>query len=533
MKKSGVQVILQKMAKGFLVPIALISYGGLALAVGCAITSADIVAALPFLGWEPIAFVANALTNIGLIVLANLHVLYAIALAMTFADDHKETAALAGFIGYFSFVKGMNYLITCFPTVKDMFPAGAIATVLGVETVNANIVGGIIAGVICGIIHNKTKDIELPIAFAFFNGQRFTPIACMTVMYFFGCIFPFAWVWIAKAIDMLGVAMNGAGMFGPFVYGAVERLLIPTGLHQIWNSLIRTTAVSGEYVFASGATATGVTQAYAMYLAEGLPVSPAGVTIQELVKYQFGPQIPIMLGALPAICLAMYHCADADKKDNVKGMLLSAALTAIFGAVSEPVEFTFLFAAPILYFVIWAALNGLSWLLCYILGSGVGGGNSSVIGLITDGFLRPNSNVWVVCVLSVVYFVVCYFLFKWYIIKFNVNTPGRGESDYDESLALAQEIATGKSADLNTNNPEQMKAQIIVKGLGGKENVEEIEACFTRLRVVMKDASKFDEKLIKSTGCNGISHPNDKEVQIVYGAAINLIYKSVSKELAK
>lgn len=532
-----VQAVLQRMAKAFLVPISLISFGGLALAVGAALTSADLVKVLPFLSWYPIVFLADALVNIGLIVLANLHVIYAIALAFSFADEHKEIAAMAGFIGYFSFVKGMNYLITCFPAVKDMFPAGGISTVLGVETVNANIVGGIVAGVICGLIHNRFKDIELPVAFTFFNGTRFTPIACLTIMYFVGIVFPFAWVWIAKLINLMGSGLNRIGIFGPFVYGTVERLLIPTGLHQIWNSLIRTTSISGEYTFASGATATGVTQAYAQYLVEGLPVSPPGVTLQELVKYQFGPQIPIMLGALPGICLAMYHCAEDNKKESVKGMFLSAALTAVFAAVSEPVEFVFLFAAPVLYFVVYSLLNGLSWLLCYVLGSGVGGGESSIIGLVVHGFLQPKSNVWVVCILTVIYFVLFYFLFKWWIVKFDVKTPGRGGEDYDDQLAFAQEIAGVKSKGgddgIETKNPEIIKAQKILEGLGGKDNIEEIENCFTRLRVVMKDPSKFDEKLIKTTGCNGISHATENEVQIVYGAAVNLIYKTINKLIAK
>lgn len=529
----GVQAVLQRMARAFLVPIALISFGGLALAVGSTLTSDDLVKVLPFLEWGPIVFFANALTNIGLIVLVNLHVIYAIALAFSFANSNKETAAMAGFVGFFAFIKGMNYLITTFPQVREMFPAGGITTVLGIETVNANIVGGIIAGMICGWIHNKTKDVELPMAFAFFNGVRFTPIACLFVMYFFGCIFPFAWVWIAKAIDALGHSMNNIGVFGPFVHGTVERLLIPTGLHQLWNNLIKTTSISGEYIFPSGALATGANEAYALYLAEGLPVSPPGTTIAEIVKYQFGPQIPIMLGALPGICLAMYKCADDDKKANVKGMLVSAAMTAIFAAVSEPVEFVFLFAAPVLYFGVYSVLNGLSWLICYLLGSGVGGGNSSIIGLVVAGFFRPESRVWIVCILTVVYFFLFYALFKWWIIKFDVKTPGRGGSDYDEQMAFAQEIATGKAKELNVDNPEVLKAQLILQGLGGKENIKEIEACFTRLRVVMHDMSKFNEDLIMKTGCNGINKVTDEEVQIVYGAAINLIYKTVIKEMEK
>ncbi|MGI6510028.1 MAG: glucose PTS transporter subunit EIIB [Erysipelotrichaceae bacterium] len=167
------------------------------------------------------------------------------------------------------------------------------------------------------------------------------------------------------------------------------------------------------------------------------------------------------------------------------------------------------------------------------MGSGVGGGNSSIIGLVVAGFFRPESRVWIVCILTVVYFFLFYALFKWWIIKFDVKTPGRGGSDYDEQMAFAQEIATGKAKELNVDNPEVLKAQLILQGLGGKENIKEIEACFTRLRVVMHDMSKFNEDLIMKTGCNGINKVTDEEVQIVYGAAINLIYKTVIKEMEK
>ncbi len=535
MNKKSLLPFFQKLSRAFLIPIALISAGSLAMGFASIFQQPNILEALPFLGAPWFQYVNDILLNIGLLVLKNLPAIYAVALAFAFATEQKEYAAFAGFLGYLSFISSMSFLITKFPSVAAMFPKGGITTVLGFETVNCNIVGGMITGVLAGIIHNKFKDIKLPMAFAFFQGVRFTPIASMFIMYIFGQLFPFAWVWLSRAINALGYTLNSAGIFGPFIYGLVERLLIPTGLHQIWNSLIRTTAISGEYVFKSGAVATGVTQAYSLYLAEGLPVSPSGVTLRELVKYQFGPQIPIMLGALPGICLAIYHTAYKEKRESIKSLLLTAALTAIFAAVSEPVEFIFLFSAPLLY-VVYAILNGLSWLLCYVLGSAVGGGESSIIGLFIHGILRRNSNVWVVLMLIPIYFIVCYVLFKWWIVRFDVKTPGRG-GDYDDSLAFAAEIANvsvnQKKDNLDVNNPEVLKAQIIIKGLGGKDNIVELEACMSRLRVELKDGSLFDEGIIKKTGCNGIVRADERNVQIVYGTTVTLIKKTVEKELAK
>lgn len=536
MKKKSLLPFFQKLSRAFLIPIALISAGSLALGIASIFQQPNILEAMPFLGAAWFQYINDILLNIGLLVLKNLPVIYAVALAFAFANEHKEYAAFAGFLGYLSFISSMGYLITKFPNIGAMFPEGGITTVLGFTTVNCNIIGGMITGVIVGIVHNKLKDVKLPMAFAFFQGVRFTPIANMFVMYIFGQLFPFVWVWLSLAINSLGHAMNSVGVFGPFIFGLVERLLIPTGLHQIWNSLVRTTAVSGEYIFASGAQATGVTQAYSLYLTEGLPIFPAGVTLRELVKYQFGPQIPIMLGVLPGICLAIYHTANKDKRESIKSLLITAALTAIFAAVSEPVEFIFLFAAPLLYGV-YSLLNGLSWLLCYILGSAVGGGESSIIGLFIHGILRPNSNFWVVLILIPTFFVVSYVLFKWWIVKFNVKTPGRG-GDYDESLAFASEIAnvsatSRKEEKMDVNNPQILKAQLIIKGLGGKDNITDLEACMSRLRVELKDGSLFDESIIKKTGCNGIVKADARNVQIVYGTSVMLIKKTIEKELAK
>lgn len=536
MNTKNIQAKFQKLAKALLIPISLISAGSLSLALGSLLTSPVIISKLPILKFYPIILLANILSNVGLAVLHNLHVIYAIALAFSFSKEKKEYGAFAGFLGYYAFIRGMGFAASNFAIIAELLPENAMTTVLGIETVNCNIIGGILAGVLCAVIHNKTKDIELPTAFAFFKGVRFTPIACMFSMFTAGLIFPFIWVWISRGINALAQIMASSGIFGPFIFAFVERLLIPTGLHQIWLTVIRRTAVSGEYIFGSGAIATGVEQAFPLYLSEGLPVSPTGITLQEMVKFGSGPQIAIMLGALPGIALALYHCAYKEKRKEVKSLFIAAAVTAIVAGVSEPVEFIFLFAAPLLY-LIYAILNGVCWVICYIFGNGISG-DSNIIGFLINGVLRENSNWWVVAVLAIIMFILCYFLFKWWIIKFDVKTPGRG-GDYDEQMAFAAEIAGSsisfktKEGDLDINNPEVLKAQIIIKGLGGKGNIKEIESCFTRLRVVLIDRTKFDEKIISTTGCNGIIKPNNQEIQIVYGPSVTLILKTINKELEK
>jgi Phosphotransferase system IIC components, glucose/maltose/N-acetylglucosamine-specific len=522
----------QKLARAFLIPVALIAVGSLMLGVASLFQQKEFITALPFLGAKGIQYFASVLGSMGMLILANLGLIYAVSLSFALVQKDKEYAAFSGFIGYYAMLRSMNLLLTNFPQFRDKFPGSGITTVLGVETVNVGIMGGILTGVLVALIHNRFRETKLPMAFAFFQGVRFVPIMSLVLLTVVGQIFPFLWIYIQLGIQALGYSLNGMGAFGPFVYGFVERALIPTGLHQIWNSVVRNTAVSGVYQFASGAVVDGCVEGYAHYLVEGVPLN---ATLPELVKFYFGPQIPMMLGGLPAIALAIYRCADPDKRKDIKPLVMAGALTAIFAGISEPIEFIFLFAAPLL-FVAYAVLTGLSWLVCYLLGSCIGGANSSIIGYFVAGILRPDSKWYIVAIVTVVEFVSCYLLFRWWIIKFNVKTPGRG-GDYDESLAFAAEIAgtsaPTEKATLDTANPEVLKAQLIIRGLGGGNNILELESCMSRLRVVINDPTIVDENILKKTGCNGIIKASDKDFQIVYGTTVGLIKKTIDKELAK
>lgn len=532
LQKINVLKFFQKLSRAFLVPIALISAGSLLLGIASILGQAEIINVLPFLGSFPVQYFATLLTKAGLLVLANLPVIYAISLAFALADDEKDYAAFSGFLGYFAFIISMGVLIDTFPNFASKFPGTGISNVLGIKTVNAGILGGMLAGILVAIIHNKFRNIKLPMAFAFFQGVRFVPIASIILLTIVGQIFPFIWVYFSMGIGALGNSINSLGIFGPFVYGTVERLLIPTGLHQIWNAIIRNTAVSGIYTFKSGFVAEGALVGFAQYLAEGLPND---TSLVELVKYLFGPQNAMMLGGLPAIGLAIYHSADKDKRQEIKPLIVTGVVTAFLVGISEPLEFTFLFAAPLL-FLIYALFTGLAWLLCYILGSAVGGANSGIIYFIINGVMRPDSKWWIILIVTVFEAVSLYFLFMWWIKKFDVKTPGRG-GDYDDSLAFAAEISNvnmnEKQNQFDTSNPEVLKAQIIIRGLGGKENIKEVDSCMSRLRVEVIDGSKVSEEILKKTGCNGVVRPDKNNVQVIYGTTVGLIKKTVIKELNK
>lgn len=529
MKKTNWMVFFQKLSKAFLTPLALIASASLLMGVASFFTSGDVIAALPFLGGTMVQYVFKVLLKMGSVIVSNFAALYAVALPFALVDEDKEYAAFAGFVGYLSFLSGMGMLIENFPALAEMFPGNGLTTVLGINTVNAGMLGGIIVGILTSILHKKFRTVKFPMAFSFFQGVRFVPIISVFSFMILGNLFPFVWVYISRGINGLAALLNQMGVFGLWLYGFVERLLIPTGLHQIWISVVRDTSVSGIYEFASGIV-EGQRPAFMQYLAEGLPLNS---TLREMVRFSYGPQIPIMLGALPAIGLAIYRCADKDKKKVVKPLILAGVATSMIAGISEPLEFIFLFTAPLLY-VIYAVLYGLSWVFMYLMGNQIGYG-SGLIEFTVFGLLRSDSNWWVCVIVTIGEFVGNYAIFRWFIMKFNVKTPGRG-GDYDASLEVMNTADDGKNSEtLETavTDPKVLKAQTIIRGLGGKDNIEEVDSCMSRLRVVLKDGSLVDQAVLNKTGCTAIRVIDDKNIQIIYGTTVGIIKESVRKQLKK
>ncbi|RGY94900.1 PTS transporter subunit EIIC [Clostridium sp. AM58-1XD] len=530
-KNKGVILKLQKLAKAFLVPMALIAAASLVMGVSSFFTNQQILELLPFLNAAPVQYIAGLFNSAGSIVMNNLPLIYAITLAATLCDGDREYAAFAGVLGYLAFLTGMSILLTKVPGVREMYPEKTIVTTYGIETVNAGMVGGMLVGIMTAWIHSKIRHVKLPTAFAFFQGSRTVPFVNAIIFIFVGQFFPYLWVWLSKGIEALAEVVKNMGIFGPFVYATVEKLLIPTGLHQIWNTVIRDTAVSGTYAFASGVI-EGCRPAYFQYLIEGLP---QGASLVEMVKFLRGPQIPMMVFALPAIALAMYQSADKDKRSSVKPLLIAGAFTAFMSNISEPIEFLFLFTAPLLY-VVYSALNGLSYLLLYLLKSQLGGTTSSILGFILYGPLRPESRWYLTLLVGIIEGIACYLLFRWAIVKFNIKTPGRG-GDSDEAMAFAAEISNvqiGQTSDVkDRNNPKILKAQMIIKGLGGKDNIIEVDNCMSRLRVRVEDMKLVDEGILQKTGCMGIVKLDSQSIQVIYGLTVGMIKETIIKQLEK
>lgn len=525
MKKMNWMAFFQNLSTAFLTPLSLIASASLVMGIASFLTSADLIAVVPFLGNEWLQYIFKIFLKVGSLVVGNFAALYAVSLPFALVDQDKEYAAFGGFVGYLAFLTGMGMLIENFPAMSEQFPGNGLTTVLGISTVNAGMLGGILVGILTSILHKKFRNVKFPMAFSFFEGVRFVPIISVFTFIILGNLFPFLWIYISKGINGLANLLNQLGVFGLWLFGFVERLLIPTGLHQIWISVVRDTAVSGVYEFASGIV-EGQRLAFVQYLAEGAPLN---TSLREMVRFSFGPQIPIMLGALPGIGLAIYSCADREKKKMVKPLIMAGIATAMIAGISEPLEFIFLFTAPVLY-LIYAALYGLSWVLMYLFGSQLGHG-SGIIEFVIFGLLRSDSKWWVCAMMIVAQFVANFMIFRWFILRFDVKTPGRG-GDYDASMEVLESQMDGMSIEeIDVTDPKTLKALTIIKGLGGKNNIVEVDSCMSRLRVVVKNRRLVDEAVLMKTGCSTIKMLDQHSVQMIYGTMVGVIRESVKEQL--
>jgi maltose/glucose PTS system EIICB component len=521
----------QKLSRSFIMPIALLSFASLLMGVSSLFLWHDQLRELmPFIGNPAIQYGANLMNTVADVIMGNLPLLFAVSIAYTVANEFKEFAAFGALVGYLAFLMGMGFLIGSSETILAMFPSRIIKPVLGITTIDTGVVGGIIVGILSGLLHNLAYKVKLPMAIAFFGGTRFVPIANAMAFVVFGQLFPFVWTGISNAINVAALAVSGSGIFGPFLYGFGERLLIPTGLHQIWNTVIRDTAVSGIYEFPSGLI-EGARAAFNEYLKTN--IVPEGTTLVDMVKYLRGGQMPITMFGLPAAALAMYHCAKPENRVKVYPLIVTGIFTSFIAGITEPLEFAFLFASPLLYFV-YAVFNGLSFMLVNLLGSQMGGVEANVVGMLLYGLLRAESRWYIALLVGLVQAGALYFLFRWFIVKFNVQTPGRG-GDYDQGfdfLGLNEEAASqDKGASVETD-PRVIKAKVIIEGLGGKANILEVDSCMSRLRVRLQDGTKVNEALLKTTGCSGIIKPSEHTIQVVYGTTVSIIHESVKKQLS-
>ena len=515
--------VLQRVGRSFMLPIALLPVAGLLLGVGSSFTNATMLEAY---GLTEIVYPGSILYTIldimnqcGSAVFNNLALLFAMGVAIGMAKKEKEVAALSGAIGYLVMNTAISAMINANGGVEAM-AANSTTTMLGITTLQMGVFGGIIVGLGVAALHNKFYKIELPTVLSFFGGTRFVPIVCTAVFLVVGIVMFYVWPVVQEGIALLGNLVLGSGYIGTWIYGITERALIPFGLHHVFYMPFWQTAMGGTAVI-DGVVVQG---AQNIFFAE-LASKATEVFSVEATRFMSG-KFPFMIFGLVGAALAMYHTARPEKKKVVGGLLLSAALTSMLTGITEPLEFTFLFVAPLMY-VVHCVYAGLSYMLMHIFNVGVGMTFSGgLIDLTLFGVLQGNERtnwIWVIIV-GIVYFFLYYFTFRVMITKMDLATPGRESDDVEPKLFTRSDYKakTGVGPDGATGGVSDPVSAMILRGLGGKQNISDVDCCATRLRITVVDEAKVDDKLLKASGASGVIHKGNG-IQVIYGPQVAVI----------
>ena len=513
--------VLQRVGRSFMLPIALLPVAGLLLGIGSSFTNETMLAAYGLNSvihpGTLIYTILDVMSQTGSAVFNNLALLFAMGVAIGMARKEKEVAALSGAVAYIIMNTAIQAMINAAGGVEAM-PANSTTTMLGITTLQMGVFGGIVVGLGVAALHNKFYKIELPQVLAFFGGTRFVPIVSSIVYLVVGIAMFYIWPVVQSGIAALGALVLASGYAGTFIYGLLERALIPFGLHHVFYMPFWQTAVGGTAII-DGVTVTG---AQNIFFAE-LASKSTTVFSVSATRFMAG-KFPFMMFGLPGAALAMYQCAKPEKKKVAGGLLLSAALTAFLTGITEPLEFTFIFVALPMY-AVHCVLAGLSFMLMHILNVGVGMTFSGgLIDLVLFGVMQGNAKthwIWVV-VVGAVYFVLYYIIFRFMISKFDYKTPGRDDAEevklYTRADVNARSAASGSTAPAG----DDPVSALIVEGLGGAANLSDVDCCATRLRCTVKDAALVRQDVLKASGASGVICKGNG-VQVVYGPKVAVI----------
>ena len=487
--------VLQKVGKALMLPVALLPAAGLLLGIGNALQQPTMLQYLPFLNVDVIQLIASVMEDAGSIIFSNLALIFAAGVAIGLAGD--GAAALAAIVGYLVLNQVMSSWLGV--TAKMVTNDPAYANVLGIPTLQTGVFGGIVVGLIASFAYKRYHAIEMPSFLGFFAGKRFVPIATAFYSLITGLLLVFIWPPIQHGMNGASNWLMGSGTLpAVFFFGFIKRLLIPFGLHHIfyapfWYEF-------GSYKTASGQIVRGDMTIFFAQLKDNVKLT-AGYFMQG--------EFPIMMFGLPAAALAMYHTARPEKKKLVAGLLGSAALTSFLTGITEPIEFSFLFVSPLLFFI-HAVLDGLSFVLLALfkvhLGYTFSGG---AIDFLLFGILPGKERWWIAIVLGIGFAFVYYFIFRFIIVKFNLKTPGR-EVEEEELDASSRNVNVG---DLAGN---------ILEAMGGIQNIAHLDACITRVRVSVNDRKDVDKNRLKQLGASGVLEVGNN-IQAIFGPRSEMI----------
>ena len=534
--------VLQRIGRSFMLPIAILPVAGLLLGIGSSFTNETMITTYGLervLGAETVLHALLVIMNkVGSAVFDNLPLIFAVGVAIGMAKKEKEVSALSAVIAYFVMNTAINAMLLNSGQILDNGEIsadvleGTIASVCGIKTLQMGVFGGIIVGLGVAALHNRFYKIALPNALSFFGGTRFVPIISTIVYMFVGILLYFIWPAIQNGIYALGSLVTGSGYVGTLIFGLIKRALIPFGLHHVFYMPFWQTAVGGTMEVA-GQMVQGGQNIFFAQLADSADIVHFSA---DATRY-FSGEFIFMIFGLPGAALAMYHCAKPEKKKAAGGLLLSASLACMMTGITEPLEFSFLFVAPAL-FAVQVILADFAYMIAHMLNIAVGlTFSGGLLDLFLFGILQGNEKTsWMKIIpVGIIYFFLYYFIFRFMIKKFDFKTPGREDDDSETKLYTRADVNARKENEKTGNAGElqpDLVSETIVRGLGGKGNISDVDCCATRLRCSVFDAKLVDDVLLKSTGASGVVHKGNG-VQIIYGPHVTVIKSNLEDYLEK
>ena len=536
--------ILQRIGRSFMFPIAILPVAGLLLGLGSSFTNATTIATYGLEGILGDGTILHSLlvimNKVGSAIFDNLPLIFAVGVAIGMAKKEKEVAALSALIAYFvmnisiSAMLELTGKVLADGSIADGVLEGTITSVCGINTLQIGVFGGIIVGLGVAALHNRFHKIVLPNALSFFGGSRFVPIISTIVYMFVGILMYFVWPVVQNGIYALGSLVTGTGYFGTLIFGIIKRVLIPFGLHHVFYLPFWQTAVGGT-MEVGGKLIAGGQNIFFAQLADAANITHFSA---DATRY-FSGEFIFMIFGLPGAALAMYRTAKPEKRKAAGGLLLSAALTSMLTGITEPIEFSFLFVAPVL-FSVQVILAGSAYMIAHILNIAVGlTFSGGFLDLLLFGILQGNAKTsWLrIIPVGIIYFVLYYVIFTVLIKKLNLKTPGREDDDEETKLYTKADVnakreAAKGNADVSNNSINQSDelSAIITRGLGGAANIEDVDCCATRLRCTVRDPKLVDDALLKSTKASGVIHKG-QGVQVIYGPGVTVIKANLEEYL--
>lgn len=513
--------------KALIMPISVIAAAGIFLGLAAAMQNPAITGDA-FAQMQVPQLIIGFIRKVAGALFANLPVFFAVASAIGLAKAEKPTAAFAAVIGYITMnvgisatlaAKGLTAATTTPAALQQagmdqttaMMTSAEYIQMLGIFTYNMSVLGGVIAGLLTVLLHNRFYTQQLPTAISFFGGRRFVPIVTVVVLPLVGVLLALIWPTLGAGIAWVGEMIGKSGQYGAFLLGTAERILIPTGLHHILNETVRFTPIGGIAIV-DGQTLVGALNIFNASLTH--PGSVPDDALRNATQFLAQGKIPVMMFGLPAAALAIYHTARPEHKQRVKALMMAGALTSFTTGITEPLEFCFIFVSPVLY-LLHALLTGLSFMLMSMLHLMIGNVQGGVIDLVVFGILGGSkTHWWWTLALGVVYAPLYYYAFRFIITRMGVETPGRESEDEKPQLVAADE-----------------RTKVIISGLGGQANIEDVDCCFTRLRVRVKDMKEVVDQTLLTTGANGINRVSEHDIQVIYGPQVEKIANEVKSAL--